>query len=158
MSPETSTPQLWRPEILFHKSKLKLISGLTGAAVTRFLTRFSHGRFVFNDNVYHPGEKLFPRVHIRWCLEYLQDVRRIQLGSKYFYFSLSKVVPYSTIPGVWSPITDAGVQAYMNDPDFEAGLITHHSDELELGVNPENANVGNVNENDQSSGTSEFGA
>ena len=46
----------------------------------------------------------------------------------------------------------------MNDPDFEAGLITHHSDELELGVNPENANVGNVNENDQSSGTSEFGA
>ena len=132
---------------------------MTVAAVTRFLLRFSERQFVLNENVYHPGQRLFPRVHIRWSLDYLGEVRRLEISpGEVFFFSLTRVVPYPTTPGVWSPITDAGVNAYMNDPEFNSGEITHASEELTIALNPDQANAGNVIENEQSNSTSEFGA
>ena len=68
------------------------------------------------------------------------------------------MVPYPTCQNVWSPVTDAGVEAYMNDPEFELGQITHDSDELDIAVNPEQDGAGNAIENDHSTSTSEFGA
>ena len=145
-----------------HKSSgVKFInfSGLTRDAVLRYLTRFSQGRYALNLDVYHPGTPLFGRVHCRWSLSHLGEVRRIELEpGEFVYFSLTRHVPYGQTPRVWSFINPTGVAQYLNDPDFDAGLITEESEEFEYNPVPEGENPNNVNNAEQSSDTSEFGA
>ena len=101
---------------------------------------------------------MFSRVHTRWSLDHLGEVKRILIGpNEFFYFSFSKIIPYSDRPEVWGLISEAGAAAFLNDPDFNEGLITFDSPEFPF--QPENAeNENNANNAETSSGTSEFGA
>ena len=98
---------------------------------------------------------LYSRVHTRWSIDHLGEVRRILIGpNEFFYFSFTKIIPYSDRPDVWGLISEAGVASFMNDPDFMNGHITRDSPEFSF--QPENDQAGaNANEADESSGDDE---
>ena len=131
---------------------------MTRESLLRYLNRFSEGQYALNPRVYEPGRGLFARVHTRWSLTHLGFVRRLELGpNRFFYFSIDRLAPYSNRPEVWSPISDAGADLYLNDPEYNQGLITLDSDEFPFNPQAGGAQA-NVNEDDASSSTSEFGA